>query len=353
MDLSGMMADQLRAGIIGAGFIGTVHANAVRAAGGVVARVAASTPERSAAAADRLGALAAAATAEELIDSSDVDVVHICTPNSMHTPLAHRTLAAGKPVVCEKPLATTLSDAKSLAAAAGEQVATVPFVYRFYPAVREARARVAAGEAGPLHLLHGAYLQDWQAGGASAGWRGETAEGGAYRAFADIGVHWCDLVEFTTGHRITQLLASTTGGGTVTTVLFSTDAGAAGSMLVSQTASGRRNALRFSLDGTDASYGFDQEHPENLFIGGLDGNLALHRGSPAASPATARYSLLPPGHPQGYQDCFNAFVGDTYSAIGGSTPDGLPTFADGERAAVLVDAVITSSESSTWVEVPS
>jgi predicted dehydrogenase len=348
-----MMADQLRAGIIGAGFIGTVHANAVRAAGGVVARVAASTPERSAAAADRLGALAAAATAEDLIDSGDVDVVHICTPNSMHTPLAHRTLAAGKPVVCEKPLATTLSDAQSLAASAGEQVATVPFVYRFYPAVREARARVAAGEVGPLHLLHGAYLQDWQAGGASAGWRGEPAEGGAYRAFADIGVHWCDLVEFTTGHRITRLLASTTGGGTVTTVLFSTDAGAAGSMLVSQTAIGRRNALRFSLDGADASYGFDQEHPENLFIGGLDGNLALHRGSPAASPATAPYSLLPPGHPQGYQDCFNAFVADTYAAIGGSTPDGLPTFADGVRAGMLVDAVIASSESSTWVEVPS
>jgi predicted dehydrogenase len=343
----------MRAGIIGAGFIGAVHANAVRAAGGVVARVAASTPERSAAAADRLGARAPAGTDEDLIDARDVDVVHICTPNSLHAPLAHHALAAGKPVVCEKPLATTLSDARSLAAAAGERVATVPFVYRFYPAVREARARVAAGEAGPLHLLHGAYLQDWQAGGAPPGWRGEAAEGGAYRAFADIGVHWCDLVEFTSGHRITRLLASTAGEGTSTTVLFSTDAGASGSMLVSQTAIGRRNALRFSLDGADAAYRFDQEHPETLLVGRLDGDLALHRGSPATSAAAKRYSLLPPGHPQGYQDCFNAFVADTYAAIGGSTPDGLPTFTDGERAAVLVDAAITSSESSTWVEVPS
>lgn len=347
------MADHLRAGIIGAGFIGTVHANAVRAAGGLVSRVAASTPERSAAAAVRLGALASAATAEEVIDSDDVDVVHICTPNSLHTPLARRALAAGKPVVCEKPLATTLSDARSLASEAGDQVATVPFVYRFYPAVREARARVAAGEAGPLHLLHGAYLQDWQAGGASAGWRGEDAEGGAYRAFADIGVHWCDLVEFTTGHRITRLLANTAGGGTATTVLFATDADASGSMLVSQTAIGRRNALRFSLDGSDAAYGFDQEYPENLFVGGLESNLTLHRGSPATTAAAARYSLLPPGHPQGYQDCFNAFVADTYAAIGGPAPEGLPTFADGARAAALVDAVITSSESSSWVEVPS
>ncbi|WP_067859306.1 Gfo/Idh/MocA family protein [Mycolicibacterium wolinskyi] len=346
------MTEQLRAGVIGAGFIGAVHANAVRAAGGVVTRVAASTPERSAEAAHRLGALGSAATAEELIDSDDVEVVHICTPNSLHVPLARRALAAGKPVICEKPLATTLSDASSLAAEAKGRVATVPFVYRFYPAIREAWARIAAGEAGPLHLLHGAYLQDWQAGGASAGWRGEDTEGGAYRAFADIGVHWCDLVEFTTGHRITRLLARTTANGTVTTVLFDTDAGAAGSMLASQTAIGRRNALRISLDGADAAYGFDQENPENLFVGGMDGNLTLHRGSPATSAATARYSLLPPGHPQGYQDCFNAFVADTYAAIDGSAPDGLPTFADGLRAAALVDAVITSSQSATWVEVP-
>jgi len=124
-------------------------------------------------------------------------------------------------------------------------------------------------------------------------------------------------------------------------------------MLASQTAIGRRNAVRFSLDGADAAYAFDQEHPETLWVGGLDGNLTLHRGSPATSAATARYSLLPPGHPQGYQDCFNAFVADTYAAIEGSAPDGLPTFADGARAAALVDAAITSSESSTWVEVPS
>lgn len=343
----------IRAGIIGAGFIGEVHANAVRAAGGVVTRVAASSPQRSAAAAARLGALAPAATGEELIDAEDVDVVHICTPNSLHVPLARRALAAGKSVVCEKPLATTLDDARSLAAAAGATVATVPFAYRFYPAVREARARVAAGDAGPLHLLHGAYLQDWQAGGAAAGWRGEESEGGAHRAFADIGVHWCDLVEFVSGHRITRLLARTTGGGTGSTVQFETGDGAAGSLVVSQTAVGRRNSLRFSLDGERAAYGFDQEHPESLVVGGLDGNLTVHRGSPAASKAAARYSLLPPGHPQGYQDCFNAFVTDTYAAVAGDAPEGLPTFADGLRAAALTDAVITSSESSTWVEVPS
>lgn len=347
------MTDRLRAGIIGAGFIGAVHAHAVRAAGGVVSRVAASSPDRSVRAAARLGAAAPAATGEEVVDCPDVDVVHICTPNSLHVPLARRALAAGKAVVCEKPLAVALDDARALVAEAGAAVATVPFVYRCYPAVREARARVAAGDAGPLHLLHGAYLQDWQAGGAAPGWRGDPCEGGAHRAFADIGVHWCDLVEFVSGHRITRLQARTTGGGTGSTVQFETAGGAAGSLVVSQTAIGRRNSLRFSLDGERAAYGFDQEHPESLLVGGPEGNLTVHRGSPATSAAAGRYSLLPPGHPQGYQDCFNAFVADTYAAVTGDAPDGLPTFADGLRAAALTDAVITSSERSTWVEVPS
>ncbi|MDN5916011.1 MAG: Gfo/Idh/MocA family oxidoreductase [Pseudonocardia sp.] len=347
------MTSTLRAGIIGAGFIGTVHANAVRAAGGELTRVAASTPDRSAEAVTRLGARAGAATGEDLIDADDVDVVHVCTPNSRHVPLARRALAVGKPVVCEKPLATTLDDARNLAAEAGTQVATVPFAYRFYAAVREIRARVAAGGAGALHLLHGAYLQDWQAAGGPAGWRGEPSEGGAYRAFADIGVHWCDLVEFTSGHRITSLLAATAGEGTASTVTFRTDGGATGSAVVSQTSLGRRNSLRISLDGERAAYRFDQEDPETLLVGGTDGDLAVHRGSPAFSDAAARYSLLPPGHPQGYQDCFNAFVTDTYSAIRGDAPDGLPTFADGLRAAALTDAVIRSSQSSAWVQVPS
>lgn len=346
------MGGRLRAGIVGAGFIGAVHANAVRAAGGVVARVAASSPERSAAAAARLGALTPSDTGDDLIDADDVDVVHICTPNSLHVPLARRALAAGKAVVCEKPIATDLAGARDLAATGSGATATVPFVYRFYPAVREARARVAAGDAGQLHLLHGAYLQDWQAGGAAPGWRGDAAEGGAHRAFADIGVHWCDLVEFVSGHRITRLLARTVGNGTGTTVQFETDGGAAGSLVVSQTAIGRRNSLRFSLDGERAAYAFDQERPEDLLVGGLDGNLTVHRGSPATSRAARRFSQLPPGHPQGYQDCFTAFVTDTYRAVGGQTPDGLPTFADGERAAALTHAVIESSNTSTWTEIP-
>jgi predicted dehydrogenase len=363
------MTDRLRAGIVGAGFMGEVHARAVRAAGGVVARVAASTPERSAAAAARLGAEGAAKSTEALLTADDVDVVHVCTPNALHVPVAERALAAGKPVVCEKPLATTVEDARRLTTIAQQAalVATVPFVYRFYPSVREARARIAAGEAGPLRLLHGTYLQDWLSSRQDSNWRVDPQLGGASRAFGDIGVHWCDLMEFVTGHRINRLTArmltafdrrptesDSAGVGTedAATVLFETDRGATGAVVVSQISPGRKNRLWFSFDGAEASLSFDQENPDSLWIGGRACNQVLMRGVEGTSEAVARYSVLPAGHPQGYQDCFNAFVADVYAAVAGEPPDGLPTFADGLRSARLTAAVLESAATTTWVEVP-
>lgn len=347
-----------RAGIIGTGFIGQVHAQAIRNAGAVVSRVAASDPQRAREAADRLGSKAAASGAE-LIDADDVDVVHICTPNSLHVPLARQALAAGKAVVCEKPLATSLADAKPLTEYAEARTAYVPFVYRFYPTVRDIKERIERGDAGDLLLFHGAYLQDWQAGAAGAGWRGEADEGGALSAFGDIGVHWFDLVEFASGHRVTRVVARVGGGGVDTTVLFETDRGAGGSVVVSQHSLGRNNSLRFSLDGTEAAYRFDQQNPERMVIGTLSDERIVARGTSTGPTAAARYSLLPPGHPQGYQDAFNAFMRDAYAALDGPAPDGLPTFADGLRAAAITDAVARSAAaradttSPSWTEVPS
>ena len=351
------MADRLRAGIIGTGFIGTVHAHAVRASGATVAMVAASTSRSAVDAAERLGA-AAAGTAEALIEAEDVDIVHICTPNDQHVPLARRALDAGKHVICEKPLATELQGARTLTAhaAASGAVASVPFVYRYYPSVREARARIASGQAGALRLLHGSYLQDWLADPSATNWRVDPAVGGASRAFADIGVHWCDLMEFVTGHRITRLVARmirspgrTTEDGA--TVLFDTDRGASGTLVVSQISPGRKNRLWFSFDGERMSYSFNQEAPEHLWIGTAMQNLILQRGSAAQTEQAQQYSVLPAGHPQGYQDCFNAFVADTYAAVRGDRPDGLPTFVDGLRAAAISDAVIRSAATENWEDI--
>jgi predicted dehydrogenase len=266
-------------------------------------------------------------------------------------------------VICEKPLAVDAGEAAELVALAAEAgvTATVPFVYRFYPTVREARSRVADGTAGPVRLLHGSYLQDWLVEDTDDNWRVDAAAGGASRAFADIGVHWCDLVEFVSGHRITRLAARTVvahptrGGRTVTTedaavVLFETDQGAAGNLTISQISPGRKNRLWFSVDGATESLTFDQENPETLWIGGREVNRQLLRGT-SESPGAARYTVVPGGHPQGYQDCFDAFVADTYAALRGEAPDGLPTFADGLRAARITEAVLESSRQSAWVEV--
>jgi predicted dehydrogenase len=357
----------LRSGIIGAGFIGQVHARAVRAAGGRLVAVADASPEGVDVAAARLGAEWAAPSAEALINSPDVDVVHICTPNFLHARLARAALDAGKHVICEKPLATTPEDADALAdaARAGSSVAAVPFVYRYYPSVREARGRLADGATGPVHLIHGSYLQDWLSSASAQNWRVDPALGGASRTFADIGVHWCDLVEFVTGHRITSLCARLTttvpertdgtSSAVVTTedaatLVFATDRGAIGSVVVSQVSPGRKNRLWFSIDAADASLSFDQESPETLWVGARDGVQLVQRGVGNTADAQ-RFNHLPAGHPQGFQDCFTALVSDVYAAARGERPVGLPSFEDGARAARITAAVLESAASRAWVGV--
>ena len=366
--------DRIRSGIIGTGFIGGVHAAAVRAAGGVVQAVASATPEEARSAADAWHAEHTANSGLDLIDRDDIDVVHICTPNATHAELAHAAIAAGKAVVCEKPLAINPDSAAGLVdqAAATGVVNAVPFVYRYYPTVREARDRISRDEAGRLWLLHGSYLQDWLSGRQVSNWRVDPKLGGTSRAFGDIGVHWCDLMEFVTGHRITRLVAhwanayterpslsdgpgegptavATEDGAVVT---FETDRGAAGSVVVSQVSLGRKNRLWFSFDGLDAAYIFDQELPDSLWVGGLRENHVVPRGPDTLSVAAGRYARLPTGHPQGYQDSFTAFIGDVYAAVVGEKPDGLPTFEAGLRATRITAAVVESARSGNWVNVP-
>lgn len=346
-----------RSAIIGAGMVGSVHAHAVRRAGGKLAAICGSTPQSSQLSAQRLGA-ERAATSEEIFTADDVDVVHICTPNSLHLEQAAAALAAGKHVICEKPLATTVADAVALVGAADDAgvLAAVSFIYRFYPMVREARCRIADAA---VWLMHGGYVQDHMAKADPQGWRSDPAQCGVSMTFADIGSHWCDVMEFVTGHRISAVCATEAAAprrgarqddGAV--VAFRTDRGAVGSVVVSQASPGRKNQLSFSFDSRETAVQFDQEHPDELIIGGLHANTVLSRDGAALDARSARYSVLPPGHPQGYQDCFNLFVADVYEAIHtGTQPDGLPTFADGLRAATIHAAVANAVASGAWTDV--
>jgi len=366
--------------IVGTGMIGAVHRRAALLAGADIRGVAASSPQRARDVAQAWGVPRAYRDIEEVVADPQVQVVHVCTPNHLHRPMAQAALEAGKHVVCEKPLATTLEDARALAAlaTANALVATVPFVYRYHPVIREARARIAHGELGPLHLIHGSYLQDWLLDPASNNWRVDPALGGASRVFADIGSHWCDLVEWVSGERFTEVSAafdtviaerSTDTGQSFTTAaaggamqavtsedvaaaMFRTGAGTLASLTVSQVSAGRHNRLWFEIDGARASVAFNQEDAERLWIGKPDQREEVFvRGPGAGSAEQRRLSLLPAGHAQGYGHCFEAFVADTYRAIEGERPDGLPTFEDGVRSALIVDRVITSARTRAWTAI--
>jgi predicted dehydrogenase len=376
------MTRRIGAGLIGAGFAGRIHARSVGLAGGRLVGVVGSSPERSQVIADELGVARAFPSAEELIADPEVEVVHVCTPNHLHGELAEAALQAGKHVVCEKPLAVDSPTAERLASLARSSglVATVPFVYRYYPVVREARARVRAGDLGVVRLVYGTYLQDWLMGENDYNWRVDRDQGGRSRAFADIGSHWCDLMEFVTGQRITRLcsrlttvlperlgapgrIAFSPGGETgpkvevatedVALVLFETDGGAVGSVVVSQVSPGRKNRLWFEIDGSKRSVAFDQEQPETIWIGGRDESTIVARGASGLGGSAHSFDLLPAGHPGGYLECFEAFVADTYRAIRGEAPEGMPLFADGLRAVRVTESVLDSARASAWCAVES
>lgn len=372
---------KLGVAIVGTGMIGAVHRRAALLAGAVVRGVSASSPERGAQVAEAWDVPRAYRDISDALADPEVQVVHVCTPNHLHRAMAQAALEAGKHVICEKPLATTLQDAEALSALAASTglVATVPFVYRYHPVVREARARIAHGDLGPLRLIHGSYLQDWLLDPASNNWRVDPALGGASRVFADIGSHWCDLVEWVSGERfvdvsaafetvIAQRAAATglsfstpAAGGAmqpvssedVAAALFKTGNGTLTSLTVSQVSAGRRNRLWFEIDGAQASVAFDQEDSERLWIGLPDQREEIFvRGPGAGSAEQRRLSVLPPGHAQGYGNCFDAFVADTYRAIVAERPEGLPTFEDGLRSALIVDRVIASARTRAWTSIP-
>jgi predicted dehydrogenase len=365
-------------GIIGAGFAARVHAHSARLAGAQLSAIAASTPERSAAAAAELGA-ETSASAADLIASEAIDVVHVCAPNHLHVPLASAALAAGKHVICEKPVALDPAGAAELTAAAersGSHV-TVPLVYRYYPTVRELRSRLEASGAAAF-LLTGGYLQDWLLGADDYNWRVDAELGGGSRAFADIGSHWCDLAEFVSGQRLTSVVAKTAiahdtrRGAAVSSferahgdeahavstedvalILFETDAGASGSAVVSQVSAGRKNHLWIEITAGPETFAFDQERPDELRVMRRDGTETIPRDFDTLSAGAARYVTLPGGHPQGYQDCFDAFVAESYATFAGAAPaEGLPLLADGARSVALTEAVLESARRKSWVEVP-
>ena len=372
-------------GIAGAGFAASSHLDALRRLPNVqLTGVLASSAERSAEAAHRLG-VDPIASLDQLLDA---DVVHNCTPNDVHASITEAALEAGIHVLSEKPLAFDASQAASLARAAhqADPVTGVCFNYRHFPLVQELRSLLASGGDGPIHLLHGAYLQDWLLRPDDWNWRLDSARAGASRATGDIGSHWIDLAQHVTGDVITsvtaklgtlfeermkppegdrQTFAQSDGQGTampvdtedMAVVLFKTQRGGLGSVTISQVSAGWKNHLVLEVDARESSFVWDQEQPNNLRIGRRDGaNRDVLRDPSQLRPEAARLAHFPAGHQEGWPDALRNLFIDFYAAVAAHR-NGEPyeqTFASFDEAArvqATVEAVVRSSASGTWVDV--
>ena len=383
---------RLRTAVIGTGFVGPFHVDAVRRTGlaDVVALVG-SDRARTEARAASLGVDLATTDVTAVLEDPTLDVVHVCTPNRTHVELATRALQAGKHVVVEKPIAVSAADAwrmADLAVGLGRHAA-VALTYRGYPMVRRARSLVAAGELGELRLVHGGYIQDWLSEATDYNWRLEPDIGGPSRAVADIGSHWFDTAEFIAGRRIAEVFADVATfiprrmrplGGSVAfasgegpaeevdvhsedaaTILVRFEEGARGACVISQVSPGRKNGLSLELAGSGAPLDWEQEEPERLWLRTREEARVLTRGlADGATAGAPGIPSLPAGHPEGWADALRDLLRPFYEAVGSGTPPfppgvpmPYPTLSDGARGVAFVETVLASAREGRWAPIES
>ncbi len=377
------------AGVVGAGFIGPVHIEALRRLGIPVAGLVGSSPEKGRQAAERLGLPRSFDTLADLLADPAVTVVHLASPNHLHYEQCKAVLAAGKHVVCEKPLALTSRETAELAALArsAKSVAALCYNVRFYPLCHEVRQRIADGLLGRIYHVTGSYVQDWLLHDTDFNWRVLADQAGPLRAVADIGTHWLDLVTWMTGLPVEAVCAdlrtflpirqrprgsvetfsgkqgrpADTEPVTIDTedygsILLRFGGGASGVTTVSQVAAGRKNCLRFEIAGSRASVAWNSERPEELWLGHRDRpNELLSRDPALLTPFARRCSNYPGGHAEGFPDTFKQLFRSVYDYIAAGdfqTPRPFPTFDDGHAEALLCEAILASQRQGGWMTVP-
>jgi predicted dehydrogenase len=378
----------IKTAIFGTGFMGRVHLEGVRRVESVEA---VAISGRNAEAAQRLGAgfgIAKTATDyRDILRDPGIDAVHICTPNAQHFPMAKDALVAGKHVLCEKPLATSVEEGAELVALAAKQGLRNCTCHnlRYYPMVQQMRRMREAGDLGEILVVQGTYSQDWLLHDTDWNWRVEAQAGGPSRCMADIGSHFFDMAEHVTGLRVSSLCADLqTFHPTrkrpkhsvetfankllgpedyIETPVDTEDFGAVvfrmgkrtrGAMTASQVSAGRKNGLSIEIYGTKASVAWNQERPDELWSGRRDeGNQIFIKDPSLLKPEARAYADLPGGHSEGYDDTFKQVFRRFYASIAApSATIEYPQFADGLRQLTILNAVLQSHGKRTWVEVP-
>ena len=379
----------MKTAIIGTGFMSWVHLDALRRIGVEVTGMLGSSESKSRTAANQHGLPKVYLSIEEVLEDSEVDCIHVCTPNQSHFELVSKALQAGKHVLCEKPLAMNSDESAELVRLAqqhSQQATAVNYNIRFYPLCSEVRCRIQNGNLGNVLHVNGSYIQDWLLKSTDYNWRVLADQGGALRAVADIGTHWLDLITWMTGLRISSVCAdlvtvhpmrerpvgeiktfataentleSTRKPVEITTddygaILLQFENGARGSLHVSQVNAGRKNCLRFEVAGSQSACAWNSEVPNELWLGHRDrANETLLRDPALLSPAAAVHAAYPGGHNEGYADSFRACFAAFYNAIQQQDFSGqsYPTFADGDREIRICEAILRSHKTRSWAEV--
>ncbi|MCK4416699.1 MAG: Gfo/Idh/MocA family oxidoreductase [Candidatus Latescibacteria bacterium] len=382
---------RVKAGVIGAGLIGPIHVEALRRLGFVdVIALAEADKELAESKAEQMNIEKAYGDFRELLEDPEVEVVHNCTPNFLHFQITKAALEADKDVVSEKPLAMTSSQSAELVNLAKKKglVNALDFNYRYYPLIQQARRMAEKNEIGEIYTVHGSYLQDWLYLDTDYNWRLEPERGGESRAVADIGSHWCDLIQFITGAKITSVYGDlatihpirkkplveveTYAGKELkpgeyeeikittedyATVLLRFDNGARGAFTLSQVSAGRKNRFYFEIDGSKKAIAWNQERPNEMWIGYREKPNEILVKDPSLLDAEAKgYADYPGGHPEGYSGGIKHFLKNVYSFIAsGKNPNrdkpNFSTFLDGHHEILICEAVLESSRKKVWIDV--
>lgn len=379
----------IKVAVAGVGFIGPVHIESLRRAGGVEV-VALFHPFENEAAekAAAMGIPKYFTDYDKMISESDFECVHICTPNNLHFPMAKKALLAGRHVVCEKPLATTVKEAEELLALAREKklIHAVSFNLRYYPLVRQMKIMREKGELGRVYSIMGSYLQDWLFYETDYNWRLEPDKSGDSKAIADIGSHLIDLIEYISGLSITEVMADfstvhptrkkplkaieTYSGVTLkpedyqevpiktedfASVLLRFNDGSRGVVSVSQVAAGRKNRLGLEINGSNITMAWNSETPNELWIGKRnEANQVLLRDPSLVDKDVRSIIAYPGGHNEGFGDTSKQLFKEIYAAVrAGKQPESptYPTFEEGLRELRLCDAIVESHRKQSWIKI--
>ncbi|MGV3560368.1 Gfo/Idh/MocA family protein [Larkinella arboricola] len=380
--------EKIKVGVVGTGFIGPAHIEALRRLPNVeVAALCEVTAELARQKADSLG-IARSYTFDELLKQDDIQSIHICTPNFLHYSQSKAALEAGKHVICEKPLAKDLKEAEELVQLAAQTglVNAVHFNLRYYPLARQMKVMREKGDLGEVYSIMGSYLQDWLFYETDYNWRLEPDKSGDSRAIADIGSHLMDIIEYITGLKTTAVLADfntihktrkkplkaveTYSGKMLqpedyadvpintedhANVLLRFDNGNKGVITVSQVSAGRKNQMKLEIAGSKKTFAWNSEAPNEMWIGNRDGYNENLMRDPSLMYAEAQSVIsFPGGHNEGFPDTSKQMFKEVYAAIAaGKQPENptYPTFADGYRELLICEKILESNRKQAWVEV--